>query len=279
MNIKDLIPIREEMPENFVKVPCFLEGTLLTAFIPEYEKARKSNSNLKFKEVEDVAKGSSVLISGLANKGLAPNFRIAVPTDNIYETIFPMIKDKFYSDLNALDVWLTKPDYEGNKRIWKQANSLVEEKLGSIPKTPFRIQGFCCISDKREKEYGIILEPSSNFRIIASDKLSLPNGTSFNSLDKDGMIIPDNNGKFQHYILGNGVSGVCLYGNGDLGSDDYYGLADSRSNGRMVVFGAGGAARKFSAEDYKAKIMKDYQSKVKKAEEIVNEAISTLEKI
>ncbi len=210
MAIKDLIPITE-MPENLVKVPTFLNGVLLKEVKPVYEEARKSNNVFAFESIDDVAKGSNVPIAGLINKIVAPNFRVAVPTDDIYETIFPMIKGKFYSDLNALDVWQVKPNYDRNLKIWRKVNELAEERLKRTPKSAFRIQGFYCIPNKNYKDYGMKIIPAPNFRVIESDKLSLSSETRFDSLDKeDGMIIPDKNGKFKHYILGNGVSRVYL---------------------------------------------------------------------
>ncbi|MFA5173861.1 MAG: hypothetical protein WC438_01645 [Candidatus Pacearchaeota archaeon] len=244
INLENLQPTSETL--NLIPVPTFITGTLEEAFSPIYEPARRGNDNFKFRGKDrGTLIGSNFLNTGLANWVFAQSggkFRIAVPTDNSYETIYPMIKGNFYTDFNASDVWEAKPSYEKNNEIWKQIIELAEKTQGKV-KFPFRMQGVYCIPDNSKKSYGARIEPAKNFRIIEDDRLSLPTGTRFNSLDENGIIIPDKNGQFTKYTLGNGLSRVCLYSYGNLSSDDAD-LANSGGYGRVAVVGAEGAGKK-----------------------------------
>jgi len=281
VKLSDFQPIRET-PENLIQIPTFIKGALAQAFIPEYEKARKGKDNFAFKRVDNsgVRKGSNVFNLGLANKVFANaggKFRTPVPTDSVYQTIFPLVEDKFYTDLNALDVWGVEPSYERNLAIWRQVIKLAEQKKKDL-RFPFRIQGFCCVPDESEKGYGVKIEPADNLRIIQDDKLSLPTETRFNSLDENGMINPEDSGRFTKYTLGNGLSRVCLYGVGDLVS---YGdlLADSYDYGRVVLVDAEGVAPNFSLKEYVQEIQKAHERKVAEATRIRDGALESLRKL
>ena len=281
MDIKDLQPIKE-MPKNLIIVPTFLSGALKDAVIPAYLESTEGNSNFSFYDTDkESARGSSPIINGAVNCVLRDSkFRTAVPTDNIYSTIFPMIKDDFYTDFNAFDVREMKHSYERNDTLWRRVIELAEEKQGSV-KFPFRMQGFYCILDKNEKGYGFGILPANNFRIIEDERLNLLSETRFNLLDENGIIVPDKKGKFNWYttIDNDGLSRVCMNWNGGLGSwnDD---LADSNGIGRVVVVNAEGrVAPNFSATDYNSQIEKIYQEKITKTEEIKTNTLEALAKL
>jgi len=106
------------------------------------------------------------------------------------------------------------------------------------------MQGFYCIPDKRKGgDYQARIEPAPNFKIIEDDKLNLQTGTKFNELDENGIVKPQDNGRFTKYALGNGVSRVYLGRGGDLGSDVSY-LDGTDDSGRVVIVAAEGVARK-----------------------------------
>lgn len=288
MAIKDLTPIRE-ISENLIVVPTFLTGKLKKEVLPEYGKEFGNNSYFDFYDTDkEFIRGSNIFIVGGLNKILeGSQFRTAVPTDNIYEAIFPMIKGNFYTDLNALDVWKAKPKYKKNNGIWRLANELAEEHLGKSPSGTFRIQGVYCVIDEDEEGYNARILPAKNFRIISpsdmpeyegKNPLDLESGTKFDVLDQNGLIIPKRKGKFTKGTLGNGVSGVYLYGDGGLDSDGD-GLAYSDDNGRVVVLDAEGVVPKFSAESYKIRIEESYKSKVSAAERIRKKALEDLAKL
>jgi len=250
--LNDFQPLVEK-PETLIEVPTFIQGAHAQAFEPEFEKARKDNPYFAFKGIDNsgVLKGSNVFSNGLANKLVSPNFRIITPTDNIYQAIFPMIENNFYTDLNALDVWDEKPSYEKNTKIWQQIIKLAEKHLDRDVKFPFRIQGFYCIPNKRKAgDYQARIEPAPNFRIIEDDKLNLPTGTKFNELDEKGMVKPFDNGRFTKYTLKNGLSRVFLVSVGYLSSSDYD-LGDTDDSGRVVVVSAEGVAQKLNSNNLK----------------------------
>ena len=242
--LKDFHPARE-MPETLVRVPTFIQGALADAFLPEYERARKGNDYFAFCQGKGEAgelRGANVFSAGLTNKVLADaetGFRVIVPTDAVYKEIYPMIKDNFYTEFNALDIWEMQPEEESKQlKIWKQAVALAESTQGKA-NFPFRIQGVYCLPDKRKEGYQARIIPAPNFRVIEDKKLSLPTGTKFNSLDENGMIVPDARGKFTKYTLGKGVSGVCLYGDGGFSSNSDS-LGGSSGDGRVVAVDAEG---------------------------------------
>ena len=278
MDIKDLQPIKG-MPKNLIIVPTFLSGALKDAVIPAYLESTKGNSNFSFYDTDkESARGSSPIINGAVNCVLRDSkFRTAVPTDNIYSTIFPMIEGNFYTDFNAFDVREMKHSYERNDTLWKRVIELAEEKQGSV-KFPFRMQGFYCILDKNEKGYGFGILPANNFRIIEDERLNLLSETRFNLLDENGIIVPDKKGKFDWYTINDGLSRVYMGRGGGLVS---WGgsLADSVDYGRVVVVNAEGVAPNFSATDYNSQIKKIYQEKITKAKKIKTNALEALAKL
>jgi len=276
MRIEDCQPV-PEMPKNLIQTPTLVTTFQNTNFKELYEKARNGNNNFSL----DVnLKGSSSLSNGLANYIFSQGglkFRTATPSDS-FEEIFSMIEGKFYTDLNAFDVWQESPERTKNKELWKQAHKLAEKKLGRSPVGTFRIQGFYVIPDENgDSSYKAIIQPAKNFRVIEDERLDLSSGTKFNEVE-DGIINPHDNGKFTKYTLGNGIAGVSAYSDGDfvsVGGD----LAGSSSNGRVMVYGAEGVVPKFSTEKYAAEIKKAYEEKVNSAKGIVGEAFSKLEKL
>ncbi len=221
--------------ENQIVVPTILEGKLLRACLPTYRKLVGDNPHFRNKsDVPFDGIGSNLLIVGALNYVIRDSrFRVATSSDNIYPTIFPLVQNKFYTDLNALDVREKKPSYEKNNGIWEQAKNLVEENLGTL-KLPARVQGFYFVLDENEENYGARIIPAENLRVIHDKRLNLPSGTRFGSLDELGMIIPKEKGKYTWYSRDDGVSRVCLLMDGGLNlcSDS---LADSVDNGRMVI--------------------------------------------
>jgi len=277
LTMKDLVPMIET-PENLVIVPTFITGTLKRAFLPQHQAVAGDNPNFQFYDTnQEHARGSNVFIVGGANQVLAPNFRVAVPTDKVYKEIYPMIKNRFYADLNALDIKKDKPIKKRNQGLWKQAIKLAEAQLKRTPEYPFRIQGFCCVPDKRRKGYQARLEQAPNFRVIEDDKLDLPSETRFNLLDKNGVVVPDNHGTFKVYTRPDGVLRVCVNSNGTLYAGDS--LTDSDDGGRVVVVGAEGITQKFSPEDCITQIQTVAADKIRRAESIRNPALSELERL
>lgn len=279
MGLEEWRPISKA--SKVVHTPTFLQGAPFEAdFMKAYEELRQGNPNF----VLDARHGSNVFAVGLANKvfeDAGEQFRTAVPTDNIYgeKGIFSMVEGKHYTDLNALDVRSQKPRYAENQRLWKQANELVEAIQGRVPSKAFRIQGFSIIpSEKGDDHYNALILPAKNFQVIEDDRL-VKGDYQFNKLDETtGIPVPVNNGRYRFYTRKDGVSRVCLFSVGDLGSNSVD-LACSIDDGRVVVMDAEGIAQKFSPEKYKQEIQQAYQERVKKAEQIRSSAMSELDNL
>ena len=149
-------------------------------------------------------KGSNVPRAGQINRLVSESgIRVAVPTDNVYDIIFPLIEGKFYTDFNALDVRGEHPVRIENTGLWKKAIELAEDSEGSV-KFPFRVQGFYVVPDK-EAELGYSVVQAPNFKIIQDEKINSPTGTRFSSFDENGIIVPDKKGRFNYYSIKDGV--------------------------------------------------------------------------
>lgn len=219
-------------------VPTLIKGKdakrLFNAVSKDDSNFSKELEFLDFDLNAQEMRGSNPLRAGQINRIIKDSgLRVAVPTDDIYNVIFPLIKDKFYTDLNALDIREKTPEYEKNIALWKKLIELAEEKQGSV-KFPFRIQGFYVEPDKNETGYGVKIVPAENFRIITDKRLNLESGTKFSGLDETGMIIQDKKGEHEWHSIKDGVSRVYLSRNSYLYSN-YGDLDDSNSNGRGVL--------------------------------------------
>ena len=230
----------KEIPQTLVQVPGFIQGDFLEAFIPAYTEATQGNPYLS--KLQD-GKGSSPLISGLVNKVLSStSFRVATPTDNVYDKILPLVKGKYYTDLNAFDVWEQSPSFTQNEQLWKDVIALAREQKGSDVDFPFRLQGFYVTPEKSSGGvYRVKVEAAPNIRVIEDKRLGLPSETRFDKLDENGMIVQKENGKFAHFSIGNGLSAVCLNNLGYLYAY-YYNLGNSNASGRVVVVDAEGVS-------------------------------------
>jgi uncharacterized membrane protein YiaA len=224
-------PLIEGASEDLVQVPGFLGGSLADRYMPRYEREMNGNSKFYFGEKDNsgFVRGVSSFGVGLLNRVFSldekgnfidPKFRTIVPTDNIYEIVYPMVRDGLYTHLNALDVWeKSKNDknifgYMSNAGIWNQAVELAEQNQGRV-KFPFRIQGFYFVPGENEGIYREKIVPAKNFRLIQDDRLSLPTGTKFDSLDEEGIIEPKDDGRFNKHTKGYSVSANFFCDNGD----------------------------------------------------------------
>ena len=276
-DISDFYPVVKGTGEIPLEVPAFLKGDFKDAVMPAYQELVKDNFSFKFNGDE----GSNPFIVGALNYVLKNSkFRMPVPTDNIFETIFPLIKNEFCTGLNAFDVREKKPDYKKDYNIWKQLNELAERKQGRA-NHPFRVQGVYCVPDETEEEDGVIIAPAKNFRVIEDKRLNLPSGERFNSLDELGMIKPEKNGKYtwcggySHDIM----LGVYLTSRGALLSNHRY-LTFFDDHSRVVIVNAEGAVvPKFSIEEYNTKVQDAYEKKVALAEDIKSKALEDLAKL
>ncbi len=241
-------------------------------------EAKKFSNNaqlnvLKYNKNSKEIYNSNVFVSGLLNKLLSKsNLRVSVPGDDFNGDIYKLVKDKHYTDFNALVCQEKAPSYEKEKNLWEKVIKLAEKKHGKV-KFPFMIQGFYIAPDETEKNYGVKIIPASNFEIIEDERLSIKyNSWKFDSIDKKGipLSLDKNKGSRTFYTMENGLSRVCLDGIGSLGvRGDYLGV--SGDFGRVVIVSTEGAnAKNFMQEIIKEKREKLNLLEKKYLEEIKN---------
>ena len=265
--------------KKITQLPTLITDELLKeSFMEEYEKELKNfKDNQYLAKLTSEGKGSNFFLTCLTNNILNKyGVRSSVPADDKDGKIYEIIKNQFYTDFNALVAQETKPSFEKNNYLWKKVKELAEEKQGSI-KFPFMIQGLKLIKSRDKKGYGLSVEPADNFQIFEDDRLSGKyNGWKFSKKDERGLPedLDRNNGDFTFYTRGDGLSGGILNRNGGLDflSDD---LESSNDDGRVAVFGAGGASsntlekRLEDLKQQKENYMKGIESRHKKAERIL----------
>jgi len=133
-------------------------------------------------------RGGNPLIAGQLNRILSNyGLRTAVPKDNSYGKIYGLIKKFYVIELNAIVVHHKVPFYKENNNLWKKLIELAKREKGEV-RFPFIVQGFYTFPDLNEKEYGVKILPTPNFKIIEDERLSIKyNGKKFKSFDESGF--------------------------------------------------------------------------------------------
>lgn len=229
-----------QIPQIVASLP---KGPDAEKLFEAYKKEAKNFSNnaqlnvLKYNPDSKELYNSNVFVASLLNKSFSEsNLRVAVPGDDFNGDIYKLVKDKHYTDFNALACREKAPSYEKNKNLWEKVIELAEEKQGKV-KFPFMIQGFYIAPDEIEKNYGVKIIPASNFEIIEDERLSEKyNFWKFDSIDKKGipLNLDKNKGSRIFYTRNDGLSRCYLSRNLDLYSS-VLDLSDSNVNGRVVI--------------------------------------------
>ncbi len=264
-----------QIPQIVASLPKGNDAEILFKAYQTEAKNFSSNAQLNVLKYNPDSKelyNSNVFVAGLLNKLLSEsNLRVAVPGDDFNGDIYKLVKDKHYTDFNALVCQEKTPSYEKNKNLWEKVIKLAEEKQGKV-KFPFMIQGFYIAPDETEKNYGVKIIPASNFEIIEDERLSGKyNSWKFDSIDKKGipLSLDKNKGSRTFYTRGDGLLGACLVGVSDLnsGSSDLVGSGD---DGRVVIVSAEGAKAQNFVQDIINKkrkqldsLQKEYLDKIK----------------
>jgi hypothetical protein len=228
------------IPSLIVSLP---EGDSAEALFQDYAKGiQKFEPNndvnvLKYNPEIQAITGSNVFANGFLNYLLRNSgVRTSVPRDDIHDSIFNQIRNKYYNDFNALVAQKDLPSFEKNKGLWKKVIELAEAKKGSV-KFPFMISGFYILPDKTDKDYGVKIISAPNFEIIEDERFKGDyNEWKFDDTDENGLPVGlnKNKGSRTFYTRKDGLSGVCLGRVGilDAISDS---LAISYGNGRVVL--------------------------------------------
>ncbi|MFH1430977.1 MAG: hypothetical protein ABIG37_00725 [Nanoarchaeota archaeon] len=244
LQISDFTPV-DKLPENSVEVPTLLQGEFGKVVLAEYQKQvrEKYQDNDSLKALSSDRKGSNIFISGLLYKILGPKFRPVIPADDRDGKISALVKDKHYTDFNALIVRSNKPTYKKNPNILRNIIETTEEKQGKI-QFPFMITGFSTDSWPEDIEgYDLKFAPEKDFSCVSDERLNgkkYPYGTRFTNVDDLGLPLFDKNGTRIWYAKEQGVSRLFLTCDLVLYSSDGN-LAGSYPGGRVVVVSAEGS--------------------------------------
>lgn len=142
----------------------------------------------------------------------------------------------FYSDAPEIILRTETPSWKNNEHILKNlVKQVKKEKYEFSSENPLRISGLNLVKDKNSKNfYGLFLKIGNDTKITNDERFAYSN---------NGKEIPFGKKTKGFYTKENGLSRCGLDRDWDL--DLYYGdLADSSSDGRVVLVDAEGVALK-----------------------------------
>ena len=276
-----MVKIKQELTADFnwqvpVVVASLSEGkgaeALFEAHVEDADKRFKENKYLKRASYNpETIIGSNVFLAGHFNELVAPlELRTVVPSDDVNGDIARLVKDRFYTDFNALVVRSEQDSYEINNGLLRQVIETAEQKQGKA-KFPFMVEGFH-VAPSEDKEYGMKIVPASNFRVIEDERLDekkYKTGTKFDKVDEFGLPIFDKSGNRNWYAKDDGLSWLILDRYLDLDSSDDC-LAYSGGSGRVVLV-HGGATRAKIDEFYRARA-NEIKARIARATDIIDKA-------
>lgn len=174
--------------------------------------------------------------------------RVADRFDIHRPEVLRMVQGNHYTDTPTLVLRSMQDSYERNLPLIKRVAEMVEEKAGKL-ELPVMITGFDVVADPRDKEgYGVNIVPRGDFIAIHDERLSGKcHGKKFNEVDDQALPRFSEDGKRTWYARNEGLSGLCLYRNLCVSSNDEY-LAYSNSYGRVVLISGEATAKNFTEE-------------------------------
>ncbi len=248
--------VTENVPDNLVKSPSFLNGRFGQSIYDAYQQGRDStyngNPNLRLQLQDGVVTGSNffdaVLINQLLRQGnVQGNPRTPLPADLSNPEVLEMVRGKYYIDSQALVLRGTTDSY--NSKNDPLARFLAEQEgvdLSRLEREPALIYGFDLKLDESKEGYGLLVVPSDNFTVHHDDRLNNKwNGYRFNNVDEMGLPtnLDKNKGSRTFYTRDSGLSRLDLGRGLDLGSG-WNDLGNSDSDGRVVVLSGEATAPK-----------------------------------
>lgn len=242
----------ENLPDNVVQTPTFLEGRLGKTFYQAYERERVNtygnNPNLKLALIGDEITGSTFFDVVLANQllsGVKGNPRTTLPADLNRPEVLEMVRGKHYVDSPALVIRSLEDDIEPRNN--SLARTLAEYiDVARLAKEPVLMHGFTLQNWPEDKEgYGLKVVPTDKFEAHYDNRLLAEwNNYKFDNTDEKGLpvVLDKVRGSRRWFARKTGLSGVSLNTNLATASD-WYRLAGSPVFGRVVVV-SGEATRK-----------------------------------
>ncbi len=243
--------------DKIIQPPLIPSGDFGRTLFKKYEEAKRTqyDSNqylqLQLRENGEIVQSTifdATIIDDIINEEYKGALRTASLANSGDENILQMIEDKHYVDLRALVLRTEKDSL--NKRNNSLIKYLMENHVDFAEiekKGPALIQGFT-LAHWQEDETGYKLKfvpkNGDKFQIRYDDRLlEKYDQWKFDKVDKIGMpeALDKTKGSRTWYTREDGLSGMCLNWNLDLGLDDGS-LAYSSGSGRVVLV-RGSAAR------------------------------------
>ena len=199
------------------------------------------NKNMKVLKYNNENKeiiGSNIfVVSRLSELLELSNIRTAIPSDDRYGDISRLVKDKFYTDFNALVLRTAGDSYSKNDKIAKDLAGKIENKQRKLKLPLMIVNPLVRYSKDSENAYGLVFNISKNTQIIEDERLDgkkYQSEMKFNEVDDLGLPFFDENGARTWYSREDGLCRLGLNWGLDLLSNDVD-LALSNDLGRVVV--------------------------------------------
>src|SRR3989344_3018633 len=206
----------------------------------EIESNYKNSPNMRILSYASETKslvGSNIFIASRLNELLEPSgIRTAIPSDDRYGDISRLVKDRFYTDFNALILRTAGDSYSPSDKIAKDLAEKIENREGKL-KLPVVIVRPLVRYSEGSSSYDLVFDLDNKTQVIEDERLDgkkYPTGMKFNNVDDLGLPLFDKNGARTWHAREDGLSRLDLDGYLDLDSDDGN-LRDSRGSGGVVV--------------------------------------------
>jgi len=248
----------------------------------EIEANYKNNPNMRILSYDSETKslvGSNIFIASRLSELLElSGIRTAIPSDDQYGDISRLVKDRFYTDFNALILRTAGDSYSPNDKIAKDLAEKIENREGKL-KLPVVIVRPLVRYSEGSSSYDLVFDLDNKTQVIEDERLDgkkYPTGMKFNNVDDLGLPLFDKNGARTWHAREDGLSRLLLDGYLDLGScvDDLQ-LSDVLD--RVVVVSGKAASRNFSGlESYISGIQAEKAKEIKTIESRYEEALKIL---
>ena len=223
---------------------------LYDALNQDVEANYHNNPNIKvisYNKKNKELVGSNIFTASRLDELLEPsNIRTAIPSDDQYGDISRLVKDRFYTDFNALVLRTAGDSYSENDKIAKDLAEKIENKQGKL-KLPVMVVRPLVRYSQDGSSYDLVFDLSDKTQIIEDERLDgkkYPTGARFNKVDNLGLPLFDKEGTRTWYAGEDDLSRLILRYL-DLYSLNV-GLAYSYNYGRVVVVSGEAIAQNFS---------------------------------
>ncbi len=248
----------------------------------DIEANYKNNPNIRVLSYDPETKsikGSNIFIASRLNELLeSSGIRTAIPSDDQYGDISNLVRDKFYTDFNALILRTAGDSYSSNDKIAKDIAEKIENREGKL-KLPVMIVHPLVRYSEGSSSYDLVFYLNNKTQVIEDERLNgkkYSTGMKFNNVDDLGLPLFDKNGKRTWYVREDGLSRLGL--DGDLVLDSVVGhLTDSFDYRRVVVVSGEAAAQNFSGlKNYTSRLQAEKAKEIEAIENRYKEALRIL---